>query len=54
MDQVDTRITNKSPHESVFEKFPFTIFSGVQSFVLYQNLTDFIGGVVEFPIALIQ
>lgn len=40
--------------EANFERFPFTLFSGVQSFMLFQNLTDFLGGVVEFPIALAQ
>jgi hypothetical protein len=38
----------------VFERFPFTVFSGVQSFLLYQNFTDFLGGVVEFPLAFLQ
>jgi hypothetical protein len=51
--QVDRRVRQEW-WTSAFETFPFTMFSGVQSFTLYQNFTDFIGGVVEFPIALIQ
>jgi hypothetical protein len=54
MSQVDRRITKQVWWEKSFERFPFTLFSGVQSFMLYQNFTDFLGGVAEFPIALIQ
>ncbi len=54
MSQLDRRITKQVWFEKTFEKFPFTVFSGVQSFMLYQNFTDFLGGVVEFPLALIQ
>lgn len=54
MSDIDRRITNKVWFEQIFERFPFTLFSGAQSFIIYQNLTDFLGGVVEFPLALIQ
>jgi len=54
MSQLDRRITKQVWFEKVFEKFPFTVFSGVQSFMLYQNFTDFLGGVVEFPLAVVQ
>jgi len=54
MSQVDRRLARHVWYQDVFEKFPFTLFSGIQSFMLYQNLTDFLGGVVEYPIALIQ
>jgi hypothetical protein len=54
MATIDRRTSNKVWFEQVFERFPFTVFSGVQSFILYQNLTDFLGGVVEFPLALVQ
>lgn len=54
MSQVDRRITRHVWWEKTFERFPFTLFSGIQSFMLYQNFTDFVGGVAEFPIALIQ
>lgn len=46
MAQIDRRTTNKVWFEQAFERFPFTVFSGVQSFILYQNLTDFLGGVI--------
>ena len=46
MAQVDSRLTNKFWFEKAFESFPFTLFSGVQSFILYQNLTNFMGGVL--------
>jgi len=54
MSQLDPRITKQNWFEKVFEKFPFTFVSGVQSFMLYQNFTDFLGGVVEFPLAVVQ
>jgi hypothetical protein len=54
MSQIDRRISNKVWFEEIFERFPFTVFSGVQSFLLYQNFTDFLGGVVEFPLAFFQ
>ena len=54
MANIDRRTTNKVWYEQVFERFPFTVFSGIQSFLLYQNFADFLGGVVEFPFALIQ
>jgi hypothetical protein len=54
MTHIDRRISNKVWFEEVFERFPFTVFSGVQSFMLYQNFTDFLGGVVEFPLAFFQ
>jgi len=54
MSQVDRRLARHVWYQDAFEKFPFTLFSGIQSFMLYQNLTDFLGGVVEYPIALIQ
>jgi hypothetical protein len=54
MAHIDRRTSNKVWFEQVFERFPFTVFSGVQSFILYQNFTDFLGGVVEFPLALLQ
>lgn len=54
MTHIDRRISNKVWFEEVFERFPFTIFSGVQSFMLYQNFTDFLGGVIEFPLAFFQ
>ncbi len=54
MANIDRRTSNKVWFEQVFEKFPFTVFSGVQSFILYQNFTDFLGGVVEFPLACVQ
>jgi hypothetical protein len=54
MAQTERRRSNKAWFEEVFERFPFTVFSGVQSFLLYQNFTDFLGGVVEFPLALLQ
>jgi len=52
--QVDRRTAKEVWFEKAFERFPFTLFSGVQSFMLFQNFTDFLGGVVEFPLALIQ
>ncbi len=54
MSHFDRRRSNKMWFEQAFERFPFTLFSGVQSFILYQNFTDFLGGVLEFPLALIQ
>jgi hypothetical protein len=54
MTHIDRRISNKVWFEQIFERFPFTVFSGVQSFLFYQNFTDFVGGVVEFPLALLQ
>ena len=54
MSQVDRRLARHVWYQDAFERFPFTLFSGVQSFMLYQNLTDFLGGIVEYPIALIQ
>lgn len=54
MAQIDRRTSNKVWFEQVFERFPFTAFSGIQSFLLYQNFTDFLGGVVEFPLAFLQ
>jgi hypothetical protein len=42
----DRRTTNKKWYEQAFERFPFTIFSGIHSFILYQNFTDFLGGVL--------
>jgi len=54
MSHIDRRVSNKVWFEQIFERFPFTVFSGVQSFLLYQNFTDFVGGVVEFPLALLQ
>lgn len=46
MSQVDRRLTNKLWFEQALERFPFTLFSGAQSFTLYQNVSDFLGGVV--------
>lgn len=54
MSQVDRRISKQVWFEQAFERFPFTVFSGIQSFMLYQNLTDFLGGIAEFPVALVQ
>ena len=54
MSGVDLRANKVNVAEQAFERFPLTLFSGVQSFILFQNLTDFIGGVVEFPISLVQ
>ena len=41
-------------YQDMYEQFPFTLFSGIQSFMLYQNFTDYVGGIVEYPIALLQ
>lgn len=54
MSQVDRRIARTVWYQNAFERFPFTLFSGIQSFMVYQNFTDFLGGVVEYPLALIQ
>ena len=54
MSQVDRRLARHVWYQDIYERFPFTLFSGIQSFMLYQNFTDFVGGVVEYPIALVQ
>ena len=54
MSGVDLRASRANWAETAFERFPLTVFSGAQSFILFQNLTDFLGGVVEFPISLVQ
>lgn len=54
MAQIDRRTTNKVWFEQVFERFPFTVFSGAQSFLVFQNFTDFLGGIVEFPLSVAQ
>ena len=54
MSGVDLRAVKSSWAEKAFEGFPFNIFSGAQSFIIFQNFTDFIGGVIEFPISLVQ
>ena len=54
MSGVDFRANNVNWAEKAFERFPLTLFSGAQSFMVFQNLTDFLGGVLEFPIALVQ
>lgn len=54
MSDRDLKRNRRHWSEKAFEKFPFTVFSGIQSFVYFQNLTDFLGGIVEFPIALAQ
>jgi len=35
-------------------KFPLNIFFGLQSFAVCQWVSDFVGGVVEYPLALVQ
>ena len=35
-------------------QFPFNIFFGLQSLAVCQWASDFVGGVVEYPLALAQ
>ena len=35
-------------------RFPLNTFFSLQTFSIYQSATDFLGGMIEFPLALIQ